>query len=609
MPSSLSSLSGRTRVAARAMAHNGSMRPDLALAACVLMTGLCSCGSPPSGGPADGKGPPNIVLVVSDDQGLGDFGHAGHGVLQTPHLDRLARESPKVARFYVSPVCSPTRASLMTGRSSQRTRVVDTWAGRSMMEPDEVTIAEVLRGAGYGTGIFGKWHLGDCYPLRPMEQGFDEVLVHRGGGLAQPSEPPENGRRYTDPILFHNGEQIATEGYCTDVYFDAALGFIDEQLEARRPFFAYVATNAPHDPFHDVPPELYDAYRVQDLEPTLRGKSDQVDREARICAMVENIDQNVGRLLEHLEARGVTDDTIVVFLNDNGPLWGRFSAGLRGHKTGVHEGGIRAPLFVRWPGVLGPDTTVEPLAAHIDVMPTLLDAAGVAPPEGLTLDGRSLLGLLRGERVAWPERSVVMQSHRGHEPSFEHHFALLGERWKLVRASGFGAHEAPVDHPFELYDLTLDPGETRDLAAEQPEVVADLRAEYARWFEDVSTTRPDNFAPPAIVVGHPASPRTVLTRQDWRPTEGEGWGAGGSWRLQALEPVVVEVTLLFLEPQVVDQVVASIGDETFSLSAGDGSARTTVGRLALPPASFDFQVECHRAGERIPVHQVELAIP
>ena len=293
---------------------------------------------------------PNVVLVMTDDQGIGDFSHAGHGVLETPNLDLLAASSPKVARFYVSPVCSPTRASLLTGRYNYRTRVVDTWIGRSMMEPEEVTLAEILGAAGYATGIFGKWHLGDCYPLRPIDQGFEEALVHRGGGLAQPSEPPANERRYTDAILVHNGVEVETEGYCTDVYFDAALEFIDESLEAERPFFAYVATNAPHDPFHDVPPELYAKYAGRELEPTLRGKSDKVDREARICAMVENIDQGVGRLLEHLEELGIADDTIVVFLNDNGPLWGRFTKGLRGHKTGVYEGGIRAPLFVRWPG-------------------------------------------------------------------------------------------------------------------------------------------------------------------------------------------------------------------------------------------------------------------
>ncbi|MBW2416809.1 MAG: arylsulfatase, partial [Deltaproteobacteria bacterium] len=381
---------------------------------------------------------PNVVLVMSDDQGLGDFSHAGHGVLATPNLDRLAAASPQVKRFYVSPVCSPTRACLMTGRYNYRTRVVDTWIGRSMMEPDEVTVAEILNAAGYATGIFGKWHLGDCYPLRPIDQGFEVALVHRGGGLAQPSEPPANAGRYTDPILFRNGEEVQTKGYCTDVYFDAALEFIDASLAAERPFFAYVATNAPHGPYGDVPEDLYEKYAESDLEPTLRGKSDQVDREAKICAMVENIDRNVGRLLDHLERRGITRETIVVFLNDNGPVGGRYTRGLRGSKSSVYEGGIRAPLFVRWPGQLSPATEVEPITAHIDLLPTILAATGVPVPSGLHLDGRDLLPLLKGEGAGWSERTLFLQTHRGNTPGFERHFAVIDQRWKLVRASGFG---------------------------------------------------------------------------------------------------------------------------------------------------------------------------
>ena len=185
---------------------------------------------------------PNIVLMMSDDQGYGDFGATGNPVIETPHIDRMARESVSMRTFYVSPVCSPTRANLMTGRYNYRTRVIDTYLGRSMMDPEEVTIAEVLHGAGYATGIFGKWHLGDCYPMRPIDQGFEQALVHRGGGLAQPSEPLENQNRYTDPILFRNGEKVRTKGYCTDVYFDAAIEFIEQARRNQRSFFVYLPT-------------------------------------------------------------------------------------------------------------------------------------------------------------------------------------------------------------------------------------------------------------------------------------------------------------------------------------------------------------------------------
>lgn len=203
---------------------------------------------------------PNIIIIMPDDMGYGDLGATGNPVIRTPHIDKLASEAAELTDFYVSPVCSPTRACLMTGRYNHRTRCIDTFKGRSMMDPEEVTAAELLKEAGYATGIFGKWHLGDNYPMRPQDQGFDEVLIHRGGGLAQPSEPIENDNRYTDPILFHNGEQVQREGYCTDIYFDEAIEFMKASQAAGKPFFAYLPPNAPHAPYHDVPEELLDYY-------------------------------------------------------------------------------------------------------------------------------------------------------------------------------------------------------------------------------------------------------------------------------------------------------------------------------------------------------------
>ncbi|HCK71663.1 MAG TPA: arylsulfatase, partial [Planctomycetaceae bacterium] len=182
---------------------------------------------------------PNVILIITDDQGYGDFGATGNDIIETPNLDELASRSASMSTFYVSPVCSPTRACLMTGRYNYRTRCIDTFVGRSMMEPNEITIAEVLAANGYRNGLFGKWHLGDCYPMRPQDQGFHEVLMHKGGGLGQPSDPRENNRRYTDPILFHNGEQVNTKGYCTDVYFDAALSSIETEVSNGNSFFTY----------------------------------------------------------------------------------------------------------------------------------------------------------------------------------------------------------------------------------------------------------------------------------------------------------------------------------------------------------------------------------
>jgi arylsulfatase A-like enzyme len=495
----------------------------LHLAALGLALATLGCSTSPPAGPR----PPNVILIMTDDQGWGDLGCHGNPLLDTPNVDALAAASVRVEPFYVHPVCSPTRAALMTGRYPYRTRAIDTYIGRAMMEPSERTIAELLGDAGYATGIFGKWHLGDCYPMRPIDQGFEEALVHRGGGIGQASDPPGGEGRYTDAVLFRNGERVETSGYCTDAYFDAAMGFVRRAKDAGRPFFAYIATNAPHAPFGDVPEELRAKYAARDLRNAsfpadvghpLPANAD-LDRRARIYAMIENIDQNVGRLLSLLDELDLTDDTIVVYLHDNGPNGRRYNGGFRGSKTDVHEGGIRSPLFVRWPGHLEPADRREHWAAHIDILPTVLDLCGVPAPVELELDGTSIVPLLEGRAEAWSDRTLFVQTHRGNTPVAEHHFAVRTTRWKLVRASGFGREQPPDDTPFELYDLSVDPYEERDVAARHPEVVANLRARYRAWFDDVSSTRPDNYAPPRIVVGSPRAPTTVLTRQDWRVTE------------------------------------------------------------------------------------------
>ena len=292
---------------------------------------------------------PNIILIMTDDQGIGDLSVHGNPIIETPNIDAMAARSASLKRFYVSPVCSPTRACLMTGRYNYRTRVVDTWVGRSMMDTKEVTIAELLQDAGYATGIFGKWHLGDAYPMRPNDQGFEEALVHKGGGLAQPSEPFENKRRYTDPILFHNGQSIQTKGYCTDVYFDAALSFIEKAKSENRPSFSYIAMNAPHGPYHDVPEGLKAKYKQKDIASISLGRhqTDEriLDNVAGVLAMIENVDQNMGKLFHKLDQLELTENTLVIFMVDNGPNSLRYVMDLRGMKSNVHEGGIRSPFF------------------------------------------------------------------------------------------------------------------------------------------------------------------------------------------------------------------------------------------------------------------------
>ena len=562
------------------------MRPSAAGAAALLaLLGAAAA-------PAPAQRPPNVVLVMTDDQGLGDFGCAGNPVLETPRLDAFSRECPQFDRFYVSPVCSPTRASLMTGRYNYRTRVVDTYRGGSMMEPEEVTVAELLQRAGYRTGIFGKWHLGDCYPMRPNDQGFDEALVHRGGGIAQPSEPYENDGRYTDPLLVHNGEVVATEGYCTDVYFDAARRYIDGAIRDERPFFAYIATNAPHGPFGDVPKALLEKYRAKDLESVASGDPRALDRVARIYAMIENIDRNFGRLLDHLDARGVAEDTVVIFLCDNGPIAGRYVQGLRGAKSSVHEGGIRSPLWIRWPEALDPARRIDRIAAHIDLLPTICELAGVDLPSDRAVDGRSLVPLLMGHRTAWPDRHLVLQTHRGAVPQPGHHFALVEQRYKLLRHSGFGRDQLPSGVPLQLFDLQEDPFEERDLAASEPALVRRMEQIYRAWFADVSTTRPDNFATPRIRVGAPQEPVTTLTRQDWIVDQGGGWGQSGRWLLHLDRPRKVDVTVLFRQQRVVEITTIHAGGAPFveRMVVEDNSA--TYEGVPFAAGDVDLRISC-----------------
>jgi arylsulfatase/arylsulfatase A len=557
--------------------------------------------------PAAGAGgPPSILLVMTDDQGAGDLGCAGNPLLDTPHLDRLARESTSFRRFYVSPVCTPTRASLMTGRASARTRAIDTWRGRAMMDPSEITIAEVLREAGYATGLFGKWHLGDCHPMRPMDQGFDRVLMHRGGGLAQPSDPIGNGRRYTDAILLRDGVEVETTGYCMDVYVDEAIAFMEESRAAGRPFFAYVATNTPHGPFHDVPEAAYAKYRGRDLASMVDAVG-RVDAVARTFAMVENIDRNVGRLLAALDGMEAADDTIVLYLHDNGPAIARYVGRMRGTKATVLEGGIRTPFFVRWPGRVPAGVVREEIAAHVDVWPTLVEAAGARPPEGTVIDGRSLLPLLEARDEPWPDRRLFIQAHRGDERVARHQFAVIGPRYKLLRASGFGHETLPAAAaPIQLFDLLDDPYERHDLAAAHPDVVADMLAAHDAWFADV-TGEGGHGTPPRIVVGTAAEPRTVLTRNDWRPTEGGGYGTAGSWWLRLPEATTLEARVRFRRAVESPTVAVTVGPVAREVSAAGAVTEVPLGAFELPAGACELTVRVTSGGAIVAPEHVILA--
>ncbi|MFM1870617.1 MAG: Arylsulfatase precursor [Planctomycetota bacterium] len=494
---------------------------------------------------------------MTDDQGWGDLSMHGNPVLETPALDRLAQESVQLKQFYVHPVCTPTRAALFTGQHPQRGTAIDTYRGRAMLGTEAVTIAERMRGAGWATGIFGKWHLGDAAPMRPLDQGFERSLVHCGGGIGQPSDPVGAEGRYTDPVLQDQGEPVQHRGYCTEVYFREAMRWMETCREAGRPFFCAITPNAPHTPLHDVPADLYAKYKAKDLSaqafagesgwPATFGDQDQL---ARIYAMVEDIDRNVAALVKYLDEQRLAEDTLLLFCCDNGPQGRRYNQGLRAAKGEIHEGGVRSPLFVRWPAGLNAAVRSDGYAAHLDVAPTILEACGVDGAARDGLDGRSMIGLLRGEAAAVAaakQRPLVIQWARGDFPVYGHQlFVRLGDD-KLVQETAQWDEKVvtPPRWAPKLYDLAKDPFERVDLAAERAERVRELSAIYDAWYRDVTgwdersaTTRPagererflaERYAPPAMHLGGPGAERVVLTRQDWRPDNRDGWGGNGSW--------------------------------------------------------------------------------
>ena len=583
---------------------------SLALA---LFTGLSAC-TPPA---ETENARPNIILIITDDQGHGDLGFYGNPVIQTPHLDAMATNSARLDNFYVSPVCAPTRAALMTGRYNYRTRVVDTYIGRAMMEPEEITLAEQLQGAGYQTGIFGKWHLGDSYPMRPMDQGFHESLVHRGGGIGQPSDPTGFEGKYTNPALLHNGVVTPMEGYCTDIYFDEALDWI-EATHNDGPFFAYIPTNAPHGPYHDVPDSLYQYYKSLNLNHALFPEDENhpftqemnADRVARIFAMISNVDENVGKLFSRLDRLGITDNTLVLFMIDNGPNTRRFVNGMRGMKSSVYEGGVHSPFLAHWPGTLAPGAASDRIAAHIDVMPTLLDIAGAAPPAA-PMDGTSLLPLLNRTATDWPDRTLFIQTHRGDEPVRYHHFLARSQNWKLLHHSGFGNESFEGDPQFELYNMADDPLETENVAALYPDTLASLKRAYDAWFDDVGATRPNNYAPPRIVLNPQEEPVTVLTRQDWRypGTHGRGgWApdALGYWLVESTSSTPFAINWRFYpdESAGTARLVVNGTVHEQSLAAGDSTLRFDA--ISIAPGPAKIEAELLFDGQTRGIHQMDI---
>ncbi|QDU36707.1 Arylsulfatase [Maioricimonas rarisocia] len=426
---------------------------------------------------------PNIILVMTDDQGMGDLSCLGNTVLRTPNLDRFYELSTRFTDFHVSPTCAPTRSAIMSGRHEFRNGVTHTIKERERMALSTTTVPELLQNAGYETGIFGKWHLGDEDEYQPYNRGFSEVFIHGAGGIGQsyPGScadfPPnrEAEGRYFDNVILHNDTLVQTEGFCTDVFFQAALGWMRKQQQAETPFFAYITPNAPHGPM--IAPEKYKK-RFADMgwDESTQGR----------YGMIENIDDNFGLMMQKLDEWDLWDNTLVIFMTDNGQagrggrLNGKrvqmYTAGFKTGKGSPWEGGTHVPAFWRWKGVLGEGVDIPALTAHIDLFDTFCDLAGATIPNDIQeRDGRSLLPLLEDPNANWPDRHLffhVGRWEKGADPNESQYnkCAVRTPRWRLVNNQ-------------ELYDISADPFEKQDVAADHPEVVAELRKAYDAWWE------------------------------------------------------------------------------------------------------------------------------
>ncbi|MBN2413962.1 arylsulfatase [candidate division KSB1 bacterium] len=410
---------------------------------------------------------PNVILVITDDQGYGDLGCHGNPVIQTPNFDDLYTTSVRLTNFHVGPTCAPTRASLMTGRYCNRTGVWHTVMGRSLLCSDEVTIADVFKKNDYRTGIFGKWHLGDNYPFQPQYRGFDEVLVHGGGGVGQVPDYWDND--YFDDTYWHNGVPKKYDGYCTDVWFREAIKFIESNKE--RSFFCYLTTNAPHSPFH-VEEKYSKPYKDKGVP----------DARARFYGMIANIDENLAVLRSKLRELGLEDNTIFIYMTDNGTSTGvdldengfpvnGFNAGMRGKKGSEYDGGHRVPCFIRWPGGgLDEGRDVEQLTAHVDLLPTLIDLCQIKFPD-VKFDGQSIKPLLYDG--PWQERLLVTDSQRLEYPVKWRKSAVMSDKWRLING-------------VELYNMESDHGQRIDVASAHPRIVEKFRAAYESWWKSVS---------------------------------------------------------------------------------------------------------------------------
>lgn len=449
---------------------------------------------------------PNVILILVDDQGYGDVACLGNEHIQTPNLDQLHQVSVRFTDFHVSPTCSPTRAALLTGHHSNRTGVWHTVNGRSLILERETTMAQVFKENGYATAIFGKWHLGDYYPFRPQDKGFDEVLINGGGGVGQTPDYFDND--YFDDTYLHNGELQKFEGYCTDIWFSNALKFIESNKD--HPFFCYLATNAAHSPYH-----------VEDKYSEPYEDNEDIPNPA-FYGMITNIDENIGKLVEYLTSLDLMDNTILIFTTDNGTAAGAKveghrldgfviqgnNAGMRGIKASMYEGGHRVPLFIHWKnGGISTGNDIEELCSHFDIFPTLVDLCELNTSAELDFDGLSLVPLMNGDTEEFKDRIIITNSQRIEHPEAWRRTSLMQANWRLINGT-------------ELYDLNTDPEQGVNIADQFPDKMEEFIVAYDEWWNEISSGYGDD---PRIIIGHESANPQTLFCHDWHTEETSPW--------------------------------------------------------------------------------------
>lgn len=465
---------------------------SICLAITLLIPTICSAAENPN------TDKPNVVIVITDDQGYGDLSCHGNPILKTPNIDKLHSESSRLLDYHVAPTCSPTRCAFLTGHWTNRTGVWHTIMGRSMLRENEVTVGQIFKDAGYATGMFGKWHLGDNYPYRPEDRGFTEVMRHGGGGVGQLPDYWDNA--YFDGSYWHNSKPTPVKGFCTDVFFDYAKRFIKTQKEKGQPFLAYISTNAPHGPMHS-PPEFSKPY------------SNLKTKLANFYGMIANIDHNVGTLRKMLKDEGLYENTIFIFTTDNGSSsgWKTFNAGMRAGKGSEFDGGHRVPFFIHWPnGGLHHGMDVEQITAHVDVVPTLIDLCNIPAPKSVKFDGTSIAKLLDSHHAQpsnWPDRILVTDSQRVKDPIKWRKSSVMTTDWRLVNKD-------------QLYNIKNDPGQKKNIAKDHPKVVERLQKFYDEWWAELEPSFDNDTA---IYLGHPKDNPARLTSHDWITTRMTPW--------------------------------------------------------------------------------------